>query len=308
VLGGGPAARLFLNLREEKGYTYGVYSNFTAVRYAGAWAGAGDVRRDVTEGALHEFVYEFTRLGKEPVPEAELDDARRSVVAGFALSLEQPERLIGYAMDRAIYRLPEDYWDTYPAKISAVTAADVTRVAAKYLDPEKLQIVGVGEAKAVLPAFERYGAVKLYDTQGKPENPAPGEGISSPQGESARESAPVVGGVVAPDQSPAPPPQPNKPTRIRVAGRVMEAKLIHKVTPSYPPEARNAGITGTVLLKLIVSKDGTIQQLQFVSGDSTLARAALDAVRQWRYKPTLLNGDPVEVETNVEVVFSLQTQ
>jgi zinc protease len=176
VLGAGPSARLFLNLREEKGYTYGVYSNFTAVRYAGAWAGAGDVRRDATAGALHEFLYEFTRLGKEPVSEAELDEARRSVVAGFALSLEQPERLIGYAMDRAIYSLPADYWDTYPAKISAVTAADVTRVAAKYLDPDKLQIVGVGEAKQVLPAFEKYGAVKLYDTQGKPENPATGSG------------------------------------------------------------------------------------------------------------------------------------
>jgi len=171
ILGGGPSARLFLNLREEKGYTYGVYSGFTAVRYAGSWAGSGDVRRDVTAGALHEFVYEITRLGKDSVPEAELDEARRSVVAGFALSLEQPERLIGYALDRSVYSLPADYWDTYPAKVSAVSAKDVSRVAAQYLDPEKLQIVGVGEAKTVLPAFEKYGAVKLYDTQGKPETP-----------------------------------------------------------------------------------------------------------------------------------------
>jgi len=171
IFGGGPAARLFLNLREEKGYTYGVYSGFTAVRYAGPWAASGDVTRDVTEGAMHEFLYEITRLGKEPVPDAELDEARRSVVAAFAISLEQPERLINYAVDRAIYSLPADYWETYPAKISAVSAADVTRVAAKYLDPAKLQIVAVGEAKKVLPAFEKYGAVKLYDTQGKRETP-----------------------------------------------------------------------------------------------------------------------------------------
>jgi len=171
VFGGGPSARLFLNLREEKGYTYGVYSNFTAVRYAGPWAASGDVTRDVTEGAMHEFLYEITRLGKDAVPDAELGDARRAVVAGFALSLEQPDRLLGYAVENAIYHLPADYWDTYPAKISAVSPADVTRVAAKYLDPAKIQIVAVGEAKKVLPVFEKYGAVKLYDTQGKPENP-----------------------------------------------------------------------------------------------------------------------------------------
>ena len=173
IFGGGPSARLFLNLREEKGYTYGVYSNFTAVRYAGPWAASGDVTRDVTGGAMHEFMYEITRLGKDPAPADELDEARRSVVASFAISLEQPDRLIGYAIDQAVYQLPADYWDTYPAKISAVTAADVNRVAAKYLDPEKIQIVAVGEAAKVLPAFQKYGAVKVYDTQGKPEGPAP---------------------------------------------------------------------------------------------------------------------------------------
>ena len=176
VFGGGSAARLFLNLREEKGYTYGVYSNFSAARYAGPWAATGDVTRDVTEGAMHEFLYEITRLGKDPVPDAELDDARRSLVANFALSLEQPDRLLGYAVDQAIYSLPADYWDTYPAKISAVAPADVTRVAAKYLDPAKIQIVAVGEAKKVLPIFQQYGAVKLYDTQGKPEPPPAGGG------------------------------------------------------------------------------------------------------------------------------------
>ena len=316
IFGGGPAARLFLNLREEKGYTYGVYSGFTAVRYAGPWAASGDVTRDVTEGAMHEFLYEITRLGKDPVPEAELDEARRSVVAAFALSLEQPERLINYAVDRAIYSLPEDYWDTYPAKISAVSAADVTRVAAKYLDPAKLQIVAVGEASKVLPVFEKYGAVKLYDTQGKPENPPTTGGAAAnpaspapnaaesgaaasatPPAASSAATAQANGGTSASQASP--------PTRIRVSSGVMEAKFIKRVQPKYPYEAREAHIQGTVRLHAIISKEGTIQSLEVVSGPPELVSAAVKAVRQWRYKPTLLQGVLVEVETYIDIIFTL---
>jgi TonB family protein len=289
IFGGGPSGRLSMNLREEKGYTYGVYSNFTAVRYAGPWSASGDVTRDVTEGAMREFLFEITRLGKEPVPAAELDDSRRSVVAGFALTLEQPDRLMNYALDRAIYSLPADYWDTYPAKISAVSAADVTRVAAKYLDPAKLQIVAVGEAKKVLPVFEKYGAVKLYDTQGKPENPpVTGAAVATP--------------TVAPTAGAAAPSGSKGPEPIRVSGKVAEAKLIKKVAPRYPPEARKAGISGTVRLRAVVSKEGTIQQIEVVSGDPALVPSVLDAVRQWRYQPTIFNGEPVEVETYIDVI------
>jgi len=317
IFGGGPAARLFLNLREEKGYSYGVYSGFTAVRYAGPWAASGDVTRDVTDGAMHEFFYEITRLGKEPMPDAELDDGRRAVVAGFALSLEQPERLINYAVDRAIYSLPEDYWDTYPAKIAAVSAADVTRVAAKYLDPAKLQIVAVGEANKVLPVFEKYGAVKLYDTQGKPENPpATGGAAANPAGPAAKE--PEVITIKVPVTHPAPAATAAVPAttatpasqaggvrRIRVSSGVMQAKIINHVAPIYPREARTEHIQGTVKLRAIVSTEGAIQSLEVVSGPPELISAATDAVRQWTYQPTLLNGEPVEVETYIDVIFVL---
>jgi len=316
VLGGGPSSRLFLNLREEKGYTYGVYSSFTAARYAGPWAASGDVTRDVTEGAMHEFLYEITRLGKDPAPDAELDDARRSVVAGFALSLEQPDRLLNYAVDRAIYNLPADYWDAYPAKISAVTPADVTRVAAKYMDPAKLQIVAVGEAKKVLPAFEKYGAVKLYDTQGKPENPPAAFAEAAPAPEKPGEhpnSTAVSGGATAPairGTSDGPPPSsltsPASPSkRIKVAGNVMQAKQLTTVAPVYPPEAKATGISGAVLMRALISEEGKVEQVELVSGPSALTAAALDAVRQWRYKPTEINGTPVEVETTVTVIFTL---
>jgi predicted Zn-dependent peptidase len=167
VLGGGPAARLFLNLREEKGYTYGVYSNFTALKYPGPWRAGADVRTEVTAGAMTEFYREFQRIRDEKVPTAELDEAKRALVASFALSLESPPELLQYAIVRKIYGFPPDYWDTYPAKIMAVTADDIQRVARKYVDPENLQIVAVGDVSKIKPVFEKYGPVEVFDGDGK---------------------------------------------------------------------------------------------------------------------------------------------
>jgi zinc protease len=167
ILGGGPAARLFLNLREEKGYTYGVYSSFTALKYPGPWRAGGDVRTEVTQGAMTEFFNEFQRIRDQKVPATELEEAKRAIVAGFALSLEKPTELLGYAITRQIYGFPADYWDTYPVKVMAVTAEDIERVARKYINPENVQIVAVGDVSKIKPVFEKYGPVEVYDTEGK---------------------------------------------------------------------------------------------------------------------------------------------
>jgi predicted Zn-dependent peptidase len=168
VIGGGASARLFLNLREEKGYTYGVYSDFTAVRYPGPWRAGGNMRTEVTEGAMVEFFNEIRRIRDEPVPLGELAESQRSIVASFALSLEQPSRALAFAITRKLYGLPADYWDGYAAKIAAVTVADVQRVARKYLDPDKLQIAAVGDAGRIKAVLEKYGAVEVYDSDGAP--------------------------------------------------------------------------------------------------------------------------------------------
>jgi len=96
------------------------------------------------------------------------------------------------------------------------------------------------------------------------------------------------------------------PSRTRVGGAVQRTKLRHSVQPDYPEEAKKAGIEGTVRLHVILTKEGSVEQIQVVSGHPLLVKAALDAVRLWRYEPTLLNGEPVEVETEVDVVFHLQ--
>src|SRR3954447_26949675 len=122
----------------------------------------------------------------------------------------------------------------------------------------------------------------------------------------------VIGGIIGsvPTAAPPPPPPPVKekpatPQRIRVGGNVQAANLVRKITPVYPPLAKQARVQGTVRFTAVISKDGTIQQLQLVSGHPLLVQAAQDAVKQWLYKPTLLNGEPVEVVTQIDVNFTL---
>jgi predicted Zn-dependent peptidase len=168
VIGGGASSRLFLNLREEKGYTYGVYSDFSAGRYPGPWRAGGNMRTEATEGALAEFFREIRRIREEKVPAKELEESKRSIAASFALSLEQPTRVLNFAITRKLYGLPPDYWDTYVSRIMAVTADDVQRVARKYLNPDALQLVTVGDAGKITPILERYGAITVYDSNGAP--------------------------------------------------------------------------------------------------------------------------------------------
>lgn len=125
----------------------------------------------------------------------------------------------------------------------------------------------------------------------------------------------VIGGIIGsvPTAAPPPPPPPVKQEvakpkevqRIRVGGNVQAAKLVRQPKPVYPPLAKQARIQGTVRFTAIIGRDGTIQNLTLVSGHPLLIPAAQDAVRQWVYQPTLLNGEPVEVVTQIDVNFTL---
>jgi protein TonB len=116
----------------------------------------------------------------------------------------------------------------------------------------------------------------------------------------------AIGGVPGAPPPPPPPPPKAKPSGpVRVGGNVAEANLIRKVAPSYPPLAKSARVSGTVKFTAIISKEGNIENLQLVSGHPLLVNAAKEAVLQWKYKPTLLNGEPVEVVTEIIVNFTL---
>jgi periplasmic protein TonB len=113
----------------------------------------------------------------------------------------------------------------------------------------------------------------------------------------------VIGSVLS--STPVAVPKIATPQRVRVSSGVQSGLLVRKVNPTYPPLARQARIQGVVLLQAEISKDGNIINLQLISGHPMLAPAAIEAVKQWKYKPYLLNGEPVEVETQVQVNFTL---
>ena len=113
----------------------------------------------------------------------------------------------------------------------------------------------------------------------------------------------VIGSVLS--GTPVAVPKIATPQRVRVSSGVVSGLLLRKVQPNYPPLARQARIQGVVVLQAQISKEGSIENLQLISGHPTLAPAAIEAVKQWKYKPYLLNGEPVEVETQVQVNFTL---
>jgi protein TonB len=139
--------------------------------------------------------------------------------------------------------------------------------------------------------------------------PDTGMGVVGGTGEAGGAAGGVIGGIVGgvPGAPPPPPPPPAaKPTGpVRVGGQVAEANLIRKVQPVYPPLAKSARVSGTVEFTATISKEGNIENLQLVRGHPLLVNAAKEAVLQWKYKPTMLNGQAVEVITSIIVNFTL---
>jgi zinc protease len=167
ILGGGPTGRLFLHLREEKGYTYGVGSGLTATLHRGDWAASTSVRTEVTDPALRDLLAEINQMRDQLVTDEELADAKRAMIASFALSLESPQTLLNYYVTQWRYKLPADYYDRYGERVSAVTKDQVRAMAQKYLDPARLQIVAVGDPTKVVDVLKKLGEVESYDADGK---------------------------------------------------------------------------------------------------------------------------------------------
>ena len=168
IIGGGPTGRLFIHLREEKGYTYGAGSTLNAAMFRGDWSASTSVRTEVTEPALNDLLDEIRQLRDQPASDQEVADAKRSIIASFALSLESPTQLSSYYVTRWRYKLAADYWDKYPDRIAAVTKAQIQTVARKYLIADRMQIVAVGDPAKVADTLKKLGEMETYDAEGKP--------------------------------------------------------------------------------------------------------------------------------------------
>ncbi len=168
ILGGGSASRLFMNLREDKGYTYGAYSSIGADKLVATISASASVRSEVTDSAIVEFVYEIKNLVEKGVTQEELDKAKAELAGSFGRSLEQPGTVANFALNTARYNLPKDYYATYLQKLNSYTVADINATAKRLIEPDKFIITTVGNGAEIKEKLAQFGEVMEYDIMGEP--------------------------------------------------------------------------------------------------------------------------------------------
>jgi len=170
ILGGGATGRLFMNLREEKGYTYGAYSNLETYRDCGAFTANAEVRSEVTAAAIQTFLEEFHKIQQQPVPGKELNDAKRFLLGIFPLQNETSSAIAALALKQQLYQLGKNYWNHYLTAISRVTASEVREMAKCWIRPREMTIVVVGDADVLLPQLSPLGKINTFDVDDRPQD------------------------------------------------------------------------------------------------------------------------------------------
>ena len=167
ILGGGTSSRLFQNLRQQHGYTYGASSQLSQMQLASELVAGASVRTDVTELALEEIERELTRLSREPLPAGELEQVKQEMIGHFPLALESQRAIAGRLLSIEMFRLADDYWDHYRSSIAAVSEDDVRRVARAYAHPSRFKVIVVGQAKRIARPLADFGQVQISDRDGR---------------------------------------------------------------------------------------------------------------------------------------------
>ncbi len=167
---GGADARLFNNLREAHGYTYGAYSDLSTDKLVGSFNAYAQVRTAVTDSAVTEFIYELDRIRNEDAPADEVQGILNYMTGSFARSLERPQTVANFAINVERYGLSKDYYKNYLQSLNAITPSDIRRVAGKYIMPDNAIVVCVGskdEIASKLAVFASSGKVEYYDNYGR---------------------------------------------------------------------------------------------------------------------------------------------
>jgi len=166
ILGGGFSGRLFANLREKHGFTYGAYSSISPSKQIGMFSAEASVRNEKTDSSIQEILNELNTIRNSKVGDTELSRMKNYLAGGFARSLESPNTIANFALSIAVNHLPEDYYQKYLTNLAAVDAQKVQEVATTLLNPAKMHIVIVGNAKQIAKGLEKYGPVKYFDIEG----------------------------------------------------------------------------------------------------------------------------------------------
>lgn len=167
ILGGGSQGRLFLNLRETHGWTYGSYSSIRQDELIGNFTAYAKCRNAVTDSAIVETLAEMAKMQKDLVSKEDLDSRISYLTGNFAIGLENPQTVAQYAINIERYKMPKDYYTNYLRNLAAVTVHDVQKMAVKYINPNTANIVVVGSSD-IVKTLEKFGPVSTYDNYGQP--------------------------------------------------------------------------------------------------------------------------------------------
>ena len=174
LLGNGSSGRLYKNLREKYGFTYGAYSSINPDKLVANFTANASVRNEKTDSAIGQFLVELNRIREENVSADEINQTKNEMSGSFARSLESPETIARFALNVARYNLPKDYYQNYLQKLASVDNLQVKAMADKYVLPANLHIVVVGNAKQITKGLEKYGEIRYFDVYGN-EKQAPVE-------------------------------------------------------------------------------------------------------------------------------------
>ncbi|MFZ1808306.1 MAG: insulinase family protein [Cyclobacteriaceae bacterium] len=224
ILGGSFSARLNQNLREKHAYTYGSNSQLSSDDLVGRFNASASVRNEVTDSAIHEIMYELSRIVKEPVSSEELMAAKASIAGSFGRSLERPQTIASFAVNTAKYDLPKDYYSTFLKRLEVVTIEQVQATAKKYITSDRAYIEVVGKGAEVAKSLEKFGEVKYYDIDGNEYTPETEKAL--PDGLTAQK---VIDNYIK---------------EIGGAGRAKEIKTLKMI---YKAQAMGAELTMTVI-------------------------------------------------------------
>ncbi|WP_273445364.1 M16 family metallopeptidase [Neolewinella agarilytica] len=200
ILGSGFNGRLFQNLREDKGYTYGAYSSVSPSKVIGSFSANSNVRNEVTDSAVTQFMLELAKISSEPVTADELNRAKSLLNGSFGRALESPQRIASYALNTVRYGLDRDFYPTYLKKVAATSANDLLEVAREVITPQATNIIVVGDKSVAekLASFATSGKVNFLDENGQPVEMVEMEAPSDLTVESVvRKYADAIGGMAA---------------------------------------------------------------------------------------------------------------
>lgn len=255
ILGGGSTGRLFLNLRETKGYTYGAYSSISPDKIVGNFEADASVRTEVTDSAVYQFLYELKRLDEGTIAANELATAKAVLGGRFGRSLEQPATIARFAIDRELQHLPADYYKNYLKNLDAVTVDQLNKLAPKYIKPNQAYIVVVGNTDAFQDQLKSYGEISYYTNTGEPAIKKAADASVTAEEVIAhylnaiggKEKLSTVKGIKSVQEA-------------EVQGMKMKAELM--VDQTKPAAVQSMKVGDQVMSKIVIHKDKAIMTMQ----------------------------------------------